>query len=394
MFRQILSLFQKHPCKTWTSIFLFFAIFGILMGNLISVAHNCFAVYDLGIYHQAITEINIKDLNPYLTVRHIKIFNDHFDPILLLAVPFVRLFGNAPEATILFEFLWYLTFLFLLASTIYKGNLTAQIDQKIKLILLIIFMSVFTRGILTGVLFPIHPTFWSIVPLFFICKYVKEQNLKGIFLSCLSLCFFKEVFPPALIFFSLYYALGKNWRYFIPLFSLGVAGCIFAFYLRPLWMGEIHPWSQSILSKIFVDRFFVNIFIKGDYNGVFKLLYPFIIPLFLLYQKEIKKEGFKHYSIPVLFLILPLFGLHFINGRLWHQYGSITLGPLLTIISLSSIPTIIINNKRILFFVCLLFLATDYTNIEPNGALPCEYWKISLELITLYDWQDLIIIVF
>ncbi|MCY4524548.1 MAG: DUF2079 domain-containing protein [Halobacteriovoraceae bacterium] len=357
-----LSFFKQYLFETSWGGLLFFAIFLILAGNLFRVFHNCFNNYDLGIYHQAILELGKGDLNPYLTVRNIKIFNDHFDPVIFLAAFFVRLFGNAPEGTIIFEFLWYLGFLFLLAISIYKNNLVEK-NWKIKTILLIIWMAVYPKGLLSGLIYPVHPTVWSIVPLFFICKYVKEQNFKGLILSSIALCFFKEIFPPALIIFSFYYALRKNRPYFFSLFSIGIMGTFFCFYLRPLWFGEIYPYNQIIFSADSFGQWFSKTFLKRSHTGIFKLLYPFIIPFYLLYKEEIKKEGFKHFSIPLLFLILPLLGLHFIAGKFFFHYKALIVGPLLAILSLSSIPQIIVKNKKILFFVCVLFFANGFSTI-------------------------------
>ena len=355
MIKKIFSLLNDHFGKICVGVFLLFTICSILTGNLLSVIHNCFDVYDLGIYHQAIVELGIDNLNPYLSVRGLKIFNDHFDPILLLAAFFVHIFGSSPEVTIIFEFLWYLTFLFLLVGAVIGENLGEKKEIIVNRILFIVGITVFTRGMLTGILFPIHPTFWSIVPFFFICKYVKRENIKGIFISSLALCFFKEIFAPALIFFSLYYAFEKNWKFFFPLFLLGVIGCIFNFYLRPLWLGTIFPWDSHVLSENPLEKFFVNTLIHGDYESAFRLLYPFIIPFFLLYREEIKKKGFKHFSIPIFFLVTPLFGLHFINGELWFQYAATTLGPLLAILALSSIPKKIVKNRKLLLITCFLF---------------------------------------
>ena len=367
-----LNNMRQYPREIGIGLFLLFTLISILAGNILAGIHNCFNIYDLGIYHQAIVELGIDNLNPYLTVRGIKIFNDHFDPILLLAVFFVRLFGNTLEATILFEFLLFLVFIFLLVISVLKQNIEVKNQQKIRIVLLIIGMIVFSRGILTGILYPIHPTFWSIIPLFFICKYVKQQNLKGLFFSSLALCLFKEIFAPALIFFSFYYALIRNWKYFFSLLLTGVSGCIFAFYLRPLWMGDIFPHADRtlhVLSEGSLLTSFVTFFYRGEYLSALKLLYPFFIPFYLLYKNEIKKEGFKHFSIPLFFLIVPLFGIHFISGELWFQYGPIILGPLLAIIALSSIPMLIINNKKILIFTCLLFFISGLSKNRMQSGI-------------------------
>ena len=75
--------------------------------------YNCQNVIDFGIYQQAIYDIWTKfELNPYISVRHIKIFNDHFDPIVYLAAVFVGIVGQNPVSVILFESsYWVIDFL-------------------------------------------------------------------------------------------------------------------------------------------------------------------------------------------------------------------------------------------------------------------------------------------
>ena len=285
--------------QKWILIFLSIILFSIILGNLIALAHNCFNSADLGIYHQAITELSITNLNPYITVRNLKIFNDHFDPVIFLASFFVEFFDNKPEGTVIFEFLWLLLFIFCSLVAVYKNCITKK-DRQLTPLLLILWMIIFSRGILTGILSPIHPTLWSIVPLFFICKYVKEEKLNGIIFSSLALCLFKEIFPPALISLSIYYALRKKWKYFLPIFLIGVIGTVFCFYLRPLWLGELFPYDRRLFSSS-IKTWLLKVFIKGDYSGIFKLLYPFIIPFIILYKHEIKRAGFKHFFFPSFF---------------------------------------------------------------------------------------------
>ena len=51
----------------------------------------CFNNYDLGIYAQALKLISFENINPYLSTRDVRIFNDHFDPVLLIFAPFAEL---------------------------------------------------------------------------------------------------------------------------------------------------------------------------------------------------------------------------------------------------------------------------------------------------------------
>ena len=80
-----------------------------LLLNIKSITYNCYSVNDFSVYQQAIYDIlTLKEWNPYLTVRHINIFNDHFDPILYLAVFFTAIFGQGFQQLLIFEWLFFI----------------------------------------------------------------------------------------------------------------------------------------------------------------------------------------------------------------------------------------------------------------------------------------------
>ncbi|MCK5379592.1 MAG: DUF2079 domain-containing protein, partial [Acidobacteria bacterium] len=47
--------------------------------------------FDLGIYAQALFRLSLDDLNPWLTLRDVRVFNDHFDPVLFGVAPFAKI---------------------------------------------------------------------------------------------------------------------------------------------------------------------------------------------------------------------------------------------------------------------------------------------------------------
>ncbi|MFN7684635.1 MAG: hypothetical protein ACK5QT_04395 [Oligoflexia bacterium] len=69
------------------------SLFAILVATpvLLNWLRFCYNNFDLGIYSQALANISFADLNPWLSVRQIRIFNDHFDPVLVFFAPFARL---------------------------------------------------------------------------------------------------------------------------------------------------------------------------------------------------------------------------------------------------------------------------------------------------------------
>jgi len=63
--------------------------------NLLKFENLCLNGYDIGIYHQAIVEMKIPgNMNPFLSVRGIPAFNDHFNPVLVPLSAVVKVFGD------------------------------------------------------------------------------------------------------------------------------------------------------------------------------------------------------------------------------------------------------------------------------------------------------------
>ena len=69
----------------------------VLFANLQGLSYNCFNAVDFSIYLQTIYEITIGNFNPYITVRALRFFTDHFDPIIFLPALFCNSCGCTGE---------------------------------------------------------------------------------------------------------------------------------------------------------------------------------------------------------------------------------------------------------------------------------------------------------
>lgn len=78
----------------------------VLIGieNWQRLRYACMHAIDFSIYQQAMYDFFAqKTLNPWLTIRNIAFFNDHFDPIVLLAGLLINIWPS-PESMIVFEY--------------------------------------------------------------------------------------------------------------------------------------------------------------------------------------------------------------------------------------------------------------------------------------------------
>ncbi len=147
---------------------------------------GCIHASDFAIYQQAIFDIaSGLSFNPYLSIRDLHIFNDHFDPVLILASPFAWIFNYSPVGLLIFEMLWFCGLL----SFAWIKSTHMRPSARLSLVLCILF----AKGLLSGLTFPIHPSTWAMLPSFLVAYFLCVKNKKGLFLSALSLCRFVAV---------------------------------------------------------------------------------------------------------------------------------------------------------------------------------------------------------
>lgn len=318
---------------------------------------NCFPALDFSIHQEAIYRLaNFESFNPYLLIRGINIFSDHFDPIIVLGIPFVWLFGFHPVGLLIFQMSWFVG-MFYLPWKIYKKS---SAKDKNLVFLFSLAIIVFSRGLIGGLVFPLHPVTWSMLPLLFLVYFLKEKNHKGVVFISLFLCFFKEIYPICIFFLSFYFLLTKDKKTFLKLLGISSVFLIFIFLIRPRIMGPIHPYASLILEPIFKDPLtgLMGLFKHLKYKEFFELFYPFFIPIFWVIKNEIwnKEEKTSHFFIPVLFFILPLLGVHFISNMIHNWNGVPFAATLIGVTIFSGFPQFLMKHKKLAAFCTLLFI--------------------------------------
>lgn len=293
------------------------------LGHIIrSLLANCAHLVDYGIYQQAIYEIAAgNSWNPYVSVRDIFIFNEHFDPVIYLAVPFTWLSNYSHLSLGIFEWTWYL--LFALSSWyLFKPKSTKDF-------ILLFSFALCSRGIIAALAFTGHPVTWAIFPLLLLTYFLKEDNFKGVLLTCLSLCFFKETFAFGIVGLSGSYLLRKQWREFTIIFILGAFFVLFEMKFRAILIGKTLAYGNQFLGQILLDpvAFFRELIVKFDFKSLVKLFIPFYVPVFLIVNKKVKnrdslKEILNSFELRLLSFFLPLLLIHIIINRFFFHHAS------------------------------------------------------------------------
>jgi hypothetical protein len=301
--------------------FFLFLLLAIFSWGVQSVLNACLHATDFSIYQEAIYRIaDFQSLNPYLYIRDLNIFNDHFDPIFLAAVPWVRLWNYHPISLIIFELSW------LLASLVFIFKKTPG-DWRDGLFFALLF--VLSKGVLTGIHFPIHPSTWSMFAILLWAYCLKKGRLLGIVLSTLFLFSFREVFPIAVAISTLPLWIKKRYREAVPITLLSLL-FIAIIFTRPLWLGPTHSYAGQFLKSIIENPLLLFSFEK--LKAFFKLFFPFIFVAIYLwkYQREEVRLKFREnpFLWQILFFSLPLIALHTVMGKVHFQYGPFLVTPL------------------------------------------------------------------
>lgn len=324
-------------------------VFFPLLNNFKALDNQLIHAIDFSIYQEAIYKIaKTGSLNPYLNIRDVKIFNDHVDPIIILASVFVKIFGYTAKNLLLFEFLFYAgIFIFFLKKS--------KLELKDKFIGCL--MILLTKGILSGLLFPIHPTTWAMLPCFILFFYVFEDDENLVLFTSLVLVLFRESFAFNIIMLSFYYLIRKNLKLFTGLLLISIGSLLFTYLGRSVFFeGERINYAGRLLGPFFKSPLtaFINLFLELDYKSYLKVLGPFIVSFIFLF-KNYKLKEFK--LMAPLFFIAPSIGIFILNRSIGYQYGAHVCAPLLAGILYYGKESIF-NDKKALSIILVVFLAT------------------------------------
>ena len=352
-----------------------------------SLGFNCVSVVDYTIYQQAIYDLSLFETwNPFNTIRNVFIFNEHFDPVIFLAAPFVRLLSYTPSSLLIFEWLWYLAFALFI--------FTKQRESIQKHPLFFAALILFSRSILGGLLYPAHPVTWAILPLAYLVYSLSKDSFKGVLIACISLCFFKETFPFGIFGLSFAFLLRKQYQRFLILFVVSTFFIIFELKLRAILIGKTIGYGNQFLGNLISDpiTYGTAILKEFHYKDFFKVFFPYIIPLVIVIRKEISnlKEVRNHYLTSVLFFLLPLIAIHIIINRYSYHHASKFGAIMIAAVAFSNIGNYIENKKlRILCIVLFLiggssmytkmvknFTSNKITACSPNKELRAESEKV------------------
>lgn len=296
--------------KNKSTIFLVAMLFPILLllSNLKLAKYACYNGYDFGIYQQAIYELaGFENLNPFVYIRGIKIFNDHADPVVFIPAVLVSVLGESSSLLVIFEWLT----VFAIIPVIWKWGKSLR---PLHLAFILSFI-IFGRGTLSAINYPIHASVWSWCVWFAWTWAILSKN-KWQYVLSFALCFFKESYPFVLITLTGLFFLEKEFKRGLIHGIIALFGLFCSFYLRPLFLGPTYKHGDALLSKIIYTPFHTlfDALLGLDYILAFKILGPIIIVTLLALKTN------KKYLIPLLSLF-PIFLLQLLINKFGFQYS-------------------------------------------------------------------------
>lgn len=345
----IMPIVKKYKVLLLASIPLFL----ILFFNLYRFFISCAQTVDYSIYQEAMLKIaSFKGLNPYIYVRDIHIFNDHFDPIIILMSPLIWLMGFHEASPLVVEWLWVFSSIPVSYVLIKKNNKKNYISKFLSIAILISF----SKAILSGAVFSIHPTTWLLTPSILLFYCLKKDDLKTSFFIMIFMLLFRETLVFSFFGLGLYFLFfRKEKKYSLLLLFFSIASYFLIFKLRPYLLGDIIGYGNKIINNF--ENGFFNYFItslkKLDTKSIIKFFYPFIILLFINLKNLSKKERTK--DLLLIFSYLgPMIFLHLITDKFRYHYGTQMVGPIIGYLIASDKFDSFFKNKK---FAAVIFIA-------------------------------------
>ena len=201
----------------------------------------CFNNYDLGIYAQALSKLSLTNRNPFLSTRGIRLFNDHFDPILFLFVPFKELIR--PELLAIRIEMASILLASLAPLWLWRRRV---VDKTTAVIAFLIIL--FSPMTLRAAFFPAHPGTWSLAPLgwFFAFLLVDKRAAALLMLVLVFAC--KEEYPVLGAGVAVVLWLQGRRQIGSWVFLLSFIWGLGAFILRPIFLGKSDFYTSAVVA--------------------------------------------------------------------------------------------------------------------------------------------------
>lgn len=264
-------------------------------------AHNS-SIPDWSVYAQGFQLIQWNDLNPYLAIRGLRIFNDHFDPIIIpFSLTFAKIFPPAlAVATI--EIFFFAASAWLVFYYGKKRNLSPSA------VLLMTVYILLNKGTVEALLYPSHPTSWSTFAFVSLGIAWMEGKFKWVLASLLFLYACKEEFPLVGFMVAAFYFYKKRWKEGGITFFATFLWFWFSQHRDLFFEGKVNEYNGSFFEMIGEPSkiFYVTI-VKSIGRSLNLATSVLLLCLPLVYAMKKKELKWGENSWALMFFSIPLF---------------------------------------------------------------------------------------
>lgn len=289
-------------------------LFVFIVGPVaLGIQAHCFNAFDLGIYARALSAITWSDLNPWISVRGVRIFFDHFDPVLIPAAFFTRVV--APSY--LMAGLEWVAVALATLSFIYAYDRKLLTFNWACFGILCLLLS---QGSAMAFHYPGHPSTWSLATLAWACVLLRRQRFETSLFLFFLCCLFKEEYALYLFFISGFLAFKYPKQRFLSgaYFVVSCLWLIGVFYVRPkfadVYVGYEHAFGEGLSQTTKLANFYSN---WNNWKTLLLIALP-IVPLLFLRVKLTYERRL------LTFLLLMMIGVR-IFGLWWFPHRSVQL---------------------------------------------------------------------
>lgn len=273
--------------------------------------------YDLGIFAQALASIRPGNLNPFLPAINLRLFNDHFDPILLLVAPLTTVLEPA-YAALLAEHVLVLLSPLPLVVMFRRSEYSPLLAVAITYLL-------FNRGMLSALSYPVHPTTWAAFFMVLAGAILLRGRLVWLPATAVLLMACKEEFPFVVLVLGLGVLVQGRRRWGSALAILALAWIAGVFLLRPALLGPTQEYASRILKPMVeapLTTLLNRLTTLGEAKRFGQTLFPLVPLLYALWRGRIAPNW--------IFLAagLPLLAIRLIAGA-WNFHYLAPVAPLL-----------------------------------------------------------------
>ena len=318
MWQKAARIFNCFPWRGYLPVAIAFLSL-VTVHVLTKVYLDCVPYYDLGIYAEGLYKLGWRQFNPDLSARGLRLFNDHFDPILLVAAPVAQLLPYPYGAVVVesvFALLAVVPFFILQRD----GVLTARLAT------LLACATLLNPGVVTAMHYPVHPTTWAMAPWVWLVvalerrRYVTGTVCFALLLAC------KEEFPFVGLPLALLLLQRDQRRWAYATLALAAAWAAFAFAVRPYVLGQVTTYWTDPASGLHAGAwaFVASRFAASGFPArPFAFVAPLVPLLWWLHRKRALRGIW-----PYLLLVAPPLALRFLCLRWRHHYHAVTVAGL------------------------------------------------------------------